>query len=47
MALIKHNEAGENLTSEDLSRMLRGATLSIVNWPPGDSFAQAAFSPGP
>ena len=51
MALIKHNETGENLTSEDLSRLLRGAMLSIVNWPPEDSFtdsnAQATFSPGP
>ena len=40
MALIKHNETGENLTSEDLSGLLRGAMLSIVNWPPEDIVSQ-------
>ena len=52
MSLIKHNETGENLTSQDLSRILRGAMLSVVNWPPESSFTDnaqnaAAFSPQP
>ena len=52
MSLIKHNETRENLTSEDLSCILREAMLSVVNWPPESSFTDnaqnaAAFSPEP